>query len=379
MARRPAGRLVRGQARVVRPGVVEVKGQELEYETLVVATGSSPATPPVPGLEEVESWTTRDATSSHHVPASLIVLGGGVAGCELGQLYRRLGSEVTIVQRNERLLPRDDRRPGRRSGRPSRRRNPCPPEGGRRERRAPTARPHVRPPEERREPDRRTAPGLDGTHAECRRARARAAGRRGLAARDPGRRTAAGSGRRLRDRGRHRQAALHPRGQVPRPRRRREHRRPGSRRRLPRGAGGRVHRPQIATVGRTEGDGLVFARWEIEKTSRSSTYERAEAARLSQARRRPAAQGARRRGRRRARGRRVGCQQLTLAIRAEVPIATLLDVIQPFPTFSRSSSGHSRSSSCEDRAASSSAPTAPRPQPARSNGHRTWRAATRRS
>ena len=100
--------LVRGQARVVRPGVVEVEGQELEYETLVVATGSSPATPPVPGLEDVESWTTRDATSSHHVPASLIVLGGGVAGCELGQLYRRLGSEVTIVQRNERLLPRDD-------------------------------------------------------------------------------------------------------------------------------------------------------------------------------------------------------------------------------------------------------------------------------
>ena len=101
--------LVRGDGRVVRPGVVEAGGVELEYDYLVVATGSSPVSPPVEGLEGVEAWTTREATSSHEVPASLVVLGGGVAGCELAQLYRRLGAEVTIVQRGDRLMPRVDR------------------------------------------------------------------------------------------------------------------------------------------------------------------------------------------------------------------------------------------------------------------------------
>ena len=105
--------LVRGQGRVVRPGVVEVGGQELEYDTLVVATGSSPVSPPVEGLEEHRGLarpTTRPP--SHEVPASLIVLGGGVAGCELAQLYRRLGSEVTIVQRGRPADPARRRRGG---------------------------------------------------------------------------------------------------------------------------------------------------------------------------------------------------------------------------------------------------------------------------
>src|SRR5262249_52893592 len=101
--------LVRGAGRVARPGVLEIDGQELEYDTLIVATGSTPAVPPIHGIEEVETWQTQDATSSNEVPATLIVIGGGVAGCELGQLYRRLGSEVTILQRGDRLMPRVDR------------------------------------------------------------------------------------------------------------------------------------------------------------------------------------------------------------------------------------------------------------------------------
>ena len=100
--------LVRGVGRVARPGVVEAGGRELEYDRLVVATGSSPVSPPVEGLESVDSWTTADATSSHEVPASLIVMGGGVSGCELAQLYRRLGSGVTMVDRGGRLMPRVD-------------------------------------------------------------------------------------------------------------------------------------------------------------------------------------------------------------------------------------------------------------------------------
>ena len=87
---------VRGAGRVVRPGIVEAAA-DLEYDRLVVATGSSPF--PRPRARGSSRGTTADATSAHEVPASLIVLGGGVAGCELAQLYRRLGADVTIVLR----------------------------------------------------------------------------------------------------------------------------------------------------------------------------------------------------------------------------------------------------------------------------------------
>jgi pyruvate/2-oxoglutarate dehydrogenase complex dihydrolipoamide dehydrogenase (E3) component len=96
--------VVRGEGRVVRSGIVDAGGQALEYDTLVLATGSTAVVPE--GMED--AWTTNDATSSHEVPKSLIVVGGGVAGCELAQLYRRLGSEVTIVHRGARLLGRLD-------------------------------------------------------------------------------------------------------------------------------------------------------------------------------------------------------------------------------------------------------------------------------
>jgi dihydrolipoamide dehydrogenase len=98
--------LVRGSGRVVANGRVEVAGRELEYDTLVVATGSVPDIPPT--LERIEHWTTADATSASEVPESLVVIGGGVAGCELAQLYRRLGSDVTVVHSGDRLLPRVD-------------------------------------------------------------------------------------------------------------------------------------------------------------------------------------------------------------------------------------------------------------------------------
>jgi pyruvate/2-oxoglutarate dehydrogenase complex dihydrolipoamide dehydrogenase (E3) component len=99
-------RLVRGEGRVVRPGVVEAGGEELEYDRLVVATGSRPAIPPVEGLDEVPYWTNREATRTHEVPASLAVLGGGPVGAELAQFFARLGSTVTVVERGERLLGR---------------------------------------------------------------------------------------------------------------------------------------------------------------------------------------------------------------------------------------------------------------------------------
>ena len=100
--------LVRGEARVARPGVVAVDGRELEYEHLVVATGSVPAVPPIEGLDEIEYWTSREAVWADGPPESLVVLGGGPVGCELAQFFHRLGSSVTLVEPSEHLLARID-------------------------------------------------------------------------------------------------------------------------------------------------------------------------------------------------------------------------------------------------------------------------------
>jgi pyruvate/2-oxoglutarate dehydrogenase complex dihydrolipoamide dehydrogenase (E3) component len=100
--------LVRGDARIVRHGVVAVGDREIDYDELVVATGSKPSLPSLDGLEGVEPWTSREAVWAREVPASLIVLGGGAVGAELAQFFRRLGSDVTLVEHNDHLLPRVD-------------------------------------------------------------------------------------------------------------------------------------------------------------------------------------------------------------------------------------------------------------------------------
>jgi pyruvate/2-oxoglutarate dehydrogenase complex dihydrolipoamide dehydrogenase (E3) component len=99
--------LVRGEGRVARPGVVAVGDREIPYGRLVVATGSSPSIPPIPGLDGVEYWTNREATTTHEIPASMIVLGAGPVGCEMAQFFSRMGAPVAIVDQADRLLPRD--------------------------------------------------------------------------------------------------------------------------------------------------------------------------------------------------------------------------------------------------------------------------------
>jgi pyruvate/2-oxoglutarate dehydrogenase complex dihydrolipoamide dehydrogenase (E3) component len=99
--------LVRGEARVLRPGVIAVGERELEYGRLVIATGSRPSIPPIPGLDGVDYWTNREATSRREIPASMIVLGAGPVGCELAQFFSRMGARVAIVDAADRLLPRD--------------------------------------------------------------------------------------------------------------------------------------------------------------------------------------------------------------------------------------------------------------------------------
>ena len=100
--------LVRGNAVVQEPGVLTVGNEDLRYDRLVIATGSSPAIPPIEGLAEVDYWTNVEATETLEVPKRLVVLGGGPVGCELAQFFQRVGSQVTLVQGDTRLLSRVD-------------------------------------------------------------------------------------------------------------------------------------------------------------------------------------------------------------------------------------------------------------------------------
>ena len=100
--------LLRGSGRLAGTGVVEVEGVRRTAEHVVVATGSDPIVPPIPGLKELEGvWGTREATSMKAVPRRLLVLGGGAAGVELAQVTRRLGAEAVIVEGADRVLPRE--------------------------------------------------------------------------------------------------------------------------------------------------------------------------------------------------------------------------------------------------------------------------------
>jgi pyruvate/2-oxoglutarate dehydrogenase complex dihydrolipoamide dehydrogenase (E3) component len=101
--------LVRGAGRIEGERRVRVGDDVLVAEqAVVVATGSAPAMPPIDGLREAKPWTNREATTAKQPPARLAVLGGGVAGVELAQAWRTLGSQVTIFERGDRLLEREE-------------------------------------------------------------------------------------------------------------------------------------------------------------------------------------------------------------------------------------------------------------------------------
>jgi pyruvate/2-oxoglutarate dehydrogenase complex dihydrolipoamide dehydrogenase (E3) component len=101
-------KLIRGDAVAVEPGMLSVDDEALQYDRLVIATGSSPAIPPIEGIDSVDYWTNVEATETLEAPARLLVLGGGPVGCELAQFFQRVGSQVTIVEGGPRLLARVD-------------------------------------------------------------------------------------------------------------------------------------------------------------------------------------------------------------------------------------------------------------------------------
>ncbi|MEQ1800924.1 MAG: FAD-dependent oxidoreductase [Gammaproteobacteria bacterium] len=104
---------LQGTARIVSPWEVEIDGadgtsQRLTTRNIVIATGGRPLVPPVPGLAESNPLTSETIWNLRQLPRRLAVLGGGPIGCELAQCFARFGSQVTVVQRASRLMPRED-------------------------------------------------------------------------------------------------------------------------------------------------------------------------------------------------------------------------------------------------------------------------------
>jgi pyruvate/2-oxoglutarate dehydrogenase complex dihydrolipoamide dehydrogenase (E3) component len=97
-----------GKAQFISRDIVEVNGLPLRFRKAIIATGGRPAHPEIPGLSEAGFLTNETVFTLTELPPRLIVMGAGPIGCELAQAFQRLGSEVTIITRGSRILPRED-------------------------------------------------------------------------------------------------------------------------------------------------------------------------------------------------------------------------------------------------------------------------------
>ncbi|MGH3244584.1 MAG: dihydrolipoyl dehydrogenase family protein [Spirillospora sp.] len=101
--------LVRGEGRITAPREVTVDGRVFRARRgIVLNTGTSPTAPPIEGLADTPFWTNREAVQATEAPESLIVLGGGVVGAEMAQVFSRFDTRVTIVEAADRLLINDE-------------------------------------------------------------------------------------------------------------------------------------------------------------------------------------------------------------------------------------------------------------------------------
>jgi pyruvate/2-oxoglutarate dehydrogenase complex dihydrolipoamide dehydrogenase (E3) component len=97
-----------GEGRFTGPGTVEVGDTSLTFAKAVIATGSRPAVPPVPGLEDAGYMTNETVFNMTERPARLGVIGGGPIGCELAQTFQRLGSQIVLLHRGAHVLHKED-------------------------------------------------------------------------------------------------------------------------------------------------------------------------------------------------------------------------------------------------------------------------------
>ena len=103
------GRLVHERGKLAGPRTVTVGDQSFRARRgVVIATGSEPAIPPIPGLADVDYWTSHDVIRAEKLPQSMIVIGGGGVGCELGQVLARFGVAVSVVEASDRLLQAEE-------------------------------------------------------------------------------------------------------------------------------------------------------------------------------------------------------------------------------------------------------------------------------
>jgi len=102
--------LFRGQGRLAGERRVVVGDEELEAtRAVILSTGSLPSMPPIEGLDAIDdAWTNRDATTTKTIPERLVIMGGGVVGVEMSQAFQTLGSQVTLIEGEHRLLPREE-------------------------------------------------------------------------------------------------------------------------------------------------------------------------------------------------------------------------------------------------------------------------------
>ena len=100
--------LIEEWARFVGLKTIDAGGETYQADRIVINNGALPHIPSIPGIDTVAYLDSTSALELRQVPEHLIVLGGGYVGCEFAQMYRRFGSNVTMVQRAERLLPAED-------------------------------------------------------------------------------------------------------------------------------------------------------------------------------------------------------------------------------------------------------------------------------
>ena len=114
------GDIIRGTGRLIRERTVEIintNGEKVEISAnhaVVLATGSAPTIPNIPGLKDLEFWTPRHATSTNKVPKHLLILGAGVVGCEMATAFSSFGGKVTLISSSADLLPQFEPEAGKR-------------------------------------------------------------------------------------------------------------------------------------------------------------------------------------------------------------------------------------------------------------------------
>ena len=100
---------VKGTGRFTAPDTIAVEGAEdVTFEKAIVATGSYPLRPPVPGIDSSRCVDSTGLLAQEQVPGRLVILGGGIIGCEFASIFRRFGSEVTVIEMLPSLIPQED-------------------------------------------------------------------------------------------------------------------------------------------------------------------------------------------------------------------------------------------------------------------------------